>query len=865
MLTVGGQHRRSSEGKATLSKDGVSLSFLAYEFVKLCGGREQVRNLTTADVCFNFIIPWTKDHKTSYLEIVRERDPHRIRSAHYLISHCWKSPFLDLLDALRNYFDGKDLDDIIIWLDIISFNQHLDHSLTAEWLNNIFRPAVYEIGHTVLVLSTWKDPAPLHRSWCLLETFYSAETKGKFGIAFTEEMRNSFVQQLRTNEHLDFFALFCSFLTIEDADASNNDDKDMILSVARTVVGTTIFNATVFHQLLDWLLKTVEHLLEDDSNDHEVINLKVLMAEIYSYQGHFELAENIYKNCLDKLKRFSSTSAVTSPASTASNAISPLKSPSFDLQAIRLTHRLASIYHKLGKYQEADIFYRDCLNRRRRYLSGQDDIETILLVNQIALLAIEEDDLDEAEILYKQSIELCQKILGKEHLQTFNTMNHLANLYMERQNYEDSEPLLEESYQIQQNVYGQSHPKTLETMKNLGINYIGREKYYDGEHLLIDCFHLEKDNEQKSKGLPRRKSYETKLQEGKDSGKEGKDNFESKEERKQIVNGTNDDKTKPGMNYVNVLDILSHLGDLFAREKRTFEAISIYQDYLDYYKTYQAFKSSSSFSISVGEDEEIQHHNDLKYISIIQRLCKLYLQSSNTFYDLGERLLMEAYSLQKQLNHENDVTFLTTLNLLCDFLEKEEKWNEMSIYFKEYLTKIKRVYGVNSEELISPLQHLIQVNHSLHKYDEEVNLLLELLEKQRKILAKSAISPRDQELYEENTLELLNTLKMIASAYYQLKKYDLSENYYKECFQIQLKLFGENHLETMDTLYQLALLTLLQGKYFEGEILVKKCYEKSKKIYGEEHSMTRKVKDTISKMHEMKDLEDKRNVKCIIS
>ena len=70
------------------------------------------------------------------------------------ISHAWKYQFLDVMDALRNYFRSDP--DIIILFDVFSaVNQHatVDVGLDFDWWSHSFKSAIRDFGHTVMVLA----------------------------------------------------------------------------------------------------------------------------------------------------------------------------------------------------------------------------------------------------------------------------------------------------------------------------------------------------------------------------------------------------------------------------------------------------------------------------------------------------------------------------------------------------------------------------------------------------------------------------------------------------------------------------------------------------------------------------------------
>ena len=178
-------------------KLGIPLKYLDV-LIFLCGGRKVLDQLTTYDVCERFIKPFTKEKGCSYCQLLSEKYGDKVaKKANVFISHAWKYPFLNVVDAIRHHFDHYrpshlENEEIIVWIDLLSNNQHIVMDLDFELWCETFKSAIKEFHYTVLVLSPWKDPIPLTRAWCLFEIFCTAESDSHFEIAMIEEEKNSF-------------------------------------------------------------------------------------------------------------------------------------------------------------------------------------------------------------------------------------------------------------------------------------------------------------------------------------------------------------------------------------------------------------------------------------------------------------------------------------------------------------------------------------------------------------------------------------------------------------------------------------------------------------------------------------------------
>ncbi|KAJ1551138.1 hypothetical protein HK096_002939 [Nowakowskiella sp. JEL0078] len=92
------------------SRVGVRVSYLNY-FVSECGGRDILLNLTTGDICENYIQPRTSVSKLSLCEhLLKERSPHVAiaGSSSWFISHVWEYKFLEVVEAIQQHFQKAE-------------------------------------------------------------------------------------------------------------------------------------------------------------------------------------------------------------------------------------------------------------------------------------------------------------------------------------------------------------------------------------------------------------------------------------------------------------------------------------------------------------------------------------------------------------------------------------------------------------------------------------------------------------------------------------------------------------------------------------------------------------------------------------
>ena len=78
-----------------------------------------------------------------------------------------------------------------------------------------------------------------------------------------------------------------------------------------------------------------------------------------------------------------------------------------------------------GKLAEAEPYYREALEKRRRVL-GEEHPDTLSSINNMGLLLRDQGKLDQAEPYYSEALEKSRRVLGEEHPDTLTSMSNLA-------------------------------------------------------------------------------------------------------------------------------------------------------------------------------------------------------------------------------------------------------------------------------------------------------------------------------------------------------------------------------------------------------------------------------------------------------
>ena len=161
--------------------------------------------------------------------------------------------------------------------------------------------------------------------------------------------------------------------------------------------------------------------------------------------------------------------------SNSSSSETELKKASeLDDEAMRLT-RHASL-------AEAEQLFRQGLEIRERVL-GKEHPDTARSYNNVAMNLNAQGRYKEAEPLYRQGLEILERMLGKEHPDTATSYNNLAMNLNEQGRYEEAEQLVRQGLEIRERVLDKEHPDTATSYNNLAYNLNAQGRYEEAEPL----------------------------------------------------------------------------------------------------------------------------------------------------------------------------------------------------------------------------------------------------------------------------------------------------------------------------------------------------------------------------------------------
>ncbi len=137
-----------------------------------------------------------------------------------------------------------------------------------------------------------------------------------------------------------------------------------------------------------------------------------------------------------------------------------------DSAASLVANLLAMFLQENGLFELAEVLYRFSLEVRERVV-GREHPDTLQSVNNLAALILSKGDYAAAEVLFRTALDVSDRVLGKEHPYTLISVNSLAALLHHKGDYAAAEPLYRRALETSDRLLGMNHTDTLSVVNNL--------------------------------------------------------------------------------------------------------------------------------------------------------------------------------------------------------------------------------------------------------------------------------------------------------------------------------------------------------------------------------------------------------------
>jgi tetratricopeptide (TPR) repeat protein len=152
------------------------------------------------------------------------------------------------------------------------------------------------------------------------------------------------------------------------------------------------------------------------------------------------------------------------------------------LDAARLLGQIAYYLDDRALFGEAEPLYRRSLAIYEKAL-GRDHPEVARSLNNLAGVFSNQGKFSEAEPLHQRSLAIREKALGPDHPEVAASLNNLAALFRDQGKYGEAEPLYQRSLAIWEKALGRDHPEVATSLNNLASLFADQGKYGEAEPL----------------------------------------------------------------------------------------------------------------------------------------------------------------------------------------------------------------------------------------------------------------------------------------------------------------------------------------------------------------------------------------------
>ena len=128
--------------------------------------------LSCSQFCQMYVRPRTSRSRGSVTDELREQADTRnaVGEATWFVSHTWGNSFLDTLDAILLFFQGRDdAATAKLWIDVFVTPQitNSGSSQPSSFWMTTFKRSIARMGRLLLVVDVWNNPTALRRAWCV--------------------------------------------------------------------------------------------------------------------------------------------------------------------------------------------------------------------------------------------------------------------------------------------------------------------------------------------------------------------------------------------------------------------------------------------------------------------------------------------------------------------------------------------------------------------------------------------------------------------------------------------------------------------------------------------------------------------------
>jgi len=236
--------------------------------------------------------------------------------------------------------------------------------------------------------------------------------------------------------------------------------------------GVNYHNQGSFRKAENLFKKLLTNLKNSGQSDHYIfLNTTKFLGNAYFSQGKYNDAEISYKQCFDKLRM--------------------LRQDDTHPDVLTLLSNLSCCLSAQKKYVEAAALSKRCYELQKS-ISGENNIGTINAHMNLAHAISSQDQYQEAEMIYEECLHKLNLVVGENHPHTLSTMSNLALVYRNKGRNFEADALEKKCFDRHKSILGDYHPDTIKQMMNTASSYHNRAEYKEAEKLFKECLKIRK-------------------------------------------------------------------------------------------------------------------------------------------------------------------------------------------------------------------------------------------------------------------------------------------------------------------------------------------------------------------------------------
>jgi tetratricopeptide (TPR) repeat protein len=208
---------------------------------------------------------------------------------------------------------------------------------------------------------------------------------------------------------------------------------------------------------------------------YEAITLNHLGLSYYHRQ-YFEQAERMFKKALDiffiklKLNQFNTKEYADANAYNALNDDEKMKYN----ECIAVINNCSMVLYMQNNLHEAEMILKHSIDICNHKI-GKPSLDIAQSINNLGLIYIEQQNLEAAEKVIRQALSIRQN-LNADQAVIAESLNNLAGIYYQQQKYHLAEPIMQQVFEADKSQFGLNNVDTSLSMHNLAIVYLKQGK-----------------------------------------------------------------------------------------------------------------------------------------------------------------------------------------------------------------------------------------------------------------------------------------------------------------------------------------------------------------------------------------------------